>query len=140
MYEKISYINIYSNEFLFLGININKSTYNFESKLIQYKILENNNTTPLYENFQHRHNGSIINSIIYYFKDKEYIISLGTDKKIIITNSDYKYEEKSKEESKKENIFEFPSFNLTFKKEEPHTIRRQLRYLMSEEMKYEIFD
>ena len=116
LYEKVSYIDIYRNEFLFLGINTNKSTYNFESKLIQNKIIKNNNIIPLYENFQHRHNGSIINNIIYYFKDKEYIISLGTDKKIIITNSDFKLEQKSKEESKKENLFEFPKFYLAFPK------------------------
>ena len=134
--EKISYMHIYRNEFLFLGINKNRTTYNFESKLIQYKINENNNNIiPLYENFQHRHNGSIINNIIYYFQNKEYIISLGTDKKIIITDTDFKLEQKQKqkEESKKENPFEFPKFNWPFRiNNSPHTIEGQLKYLNEE--------
>ena len=134
--EKISYMNIYRNEFLFLGINKNRTTYNFESKLVQYKINENNNNIiPLYENFQHRHNGSIINNIIYYFQNKEYIISLGTDKKIIITDTDFKLEQKQKqkEESKKENPFEFPKFNWPFRiNNSPHTIEGQLKYLNEE--------
>ena len=131
--EKISYISVYKNEFLMLGINKNKNTYNFESKLIQYKIAENNKIIPLYENFQHRHDGSIINSIIYYFKNKEYIISLGTDKKINITYSDFEIKEEPKEKQKEEKISKFPKFNWQFlRRDSPHTIQRQLKYLIEE--------
>ena len=131
--EKISYISVYKNEFLILGINKNKNTYNFESKLIQYKIAENNKIIPLYENFQHRHDGSIINSIIYYFKNKEYIISLGTDKKINITYSDFEIKEEPKEKQKEEKISKFPKFNWQFlRRDSPHTIQRQLKYLFEE--------
>ena len=90
--EKISFINIYRNEFLFLGINRKITAFDFESKLIQYKNI-NNEINPLFENYQHRHNGSIINNLIFYHGNKEYIISLGTDKKIIITYSNYNFEE-----------------------------------------------
>ena len=131
--EKISYISVYKNEFLILGINKNKNTYNFESKLIQYKIAENNKIIPLYENFQHRHDGSIINSIIYYFKNKEYIISLGTDKKINITYSDFEIKEEPKEKQIEEKISKFPKFNWQFlRRDSPHTIQRQLKYLIEE--------
>ena len=128
--EKISYIDVYKNEFLILGMYKNKTTYNFESKLIQYKIGENNKIIPLYENFQHRHDGTIINNIIYYFKKKEYIISLGTDKKINITYSDFEIKEEPKEKQKEENIFKFPEFNWQFlRKDSPHTRLGKLKYL-----------
>lgn len=92
IFEKISFINIYRNEFLLFGINRRITAFDFESKIIQYKKI-NNKINPLFENFQHRHNGSLINNLIFYHGNKEYIISLGTDKKIIITYSNYNFEE-----------------------------------------------
>ena len=84
--EKISFINIYRDYYLLCGIIKNKSEYNFLGKLIQYEISDE--IIPLYENRQHRHNGSIINCIIFKNnEEEEYFISLGTDKKIIVTKS-----------------------------------------------------
>jgi len=84
--EKISFINIYRDYYLLCGIIKNKSEYNFLGKLIQYEISDE--IVPLYENRQHRHNGSIINCIIFKNnEEEEYFISLGTDKKIIVTKS-----------------------------------------------------
>ena len=91
--EGISYINIYQNDFLFCAINIHKTAYNFESNLI-LNLIEENDIIPTYEKSQHRHNGTIINILFFNYKKKEYIISLGTDKKIIITNNIYKSLEK----------------------------------------------
>ena len=87
--DNISYINFYQNDFLIYAINKNKTTYNFESNLIINNI-EENDINPIYEKSQHRHNGSIINILVFNYQNKEYIISLGTDKKIIITNNIYK--------------------------------------------------
>ena len=84
--ENISYIKIYQNDFLLYAINKNKTAYNFESNLI-INYSEENDLNPIYEKSQHRHNGSIINILIFNHQNKEYIISLGTDKKIIITNN-----------------------------------------------------
>ena len=88
LFENISYINLYRNDFLLCGINKNKSIYNFEGKLIQFEIKENE-LIPLYINSQHGHEGSIIDSLIFNKNNEEYIITLGTDKKITITHSFY---------------------------------------------------
>ena len=88
LFENISYINLYRNDFLLCGINKNKSIYNFEGKLIQFEIKQNE-LIPLYINSQNGHEGSIIDSLIFYKNNEEYIIALGTDKKITITHSFY---------------------------------------------------
>ena len=107
----ISYLCKYRNKFLLCGINKNKSEYNFESKLIQYekKGIEND-IIPVCENNKHTHNGSIINNIIFYDNTEEYIVSLGTDKKIMISHEHYIL----REENNRENLsFEIqPNNNL----------------------------
>ena len=97
---KVSFINPYRNEYLLCGINKNKSEYNFEGKLKQYEINEEeeNEIVPVYENNMHRHNGSIINSIICYDTNEEYIVSLGTDKNVLVSHEKYELKEEQKNE------------------------------------------
>ena len=86
LFETITYIGLYKNEFLLCGINKNKSLYQFQSQLIQIGIKEDK-IIPLNEKSQHRHEGSIINNKFININNEEYIITLGTDKRILVTNS-----------------------------------------------------
>ena len=82
----VSYINIYRENFLFCAIYKNITQYNFENKLIYFEIKKNEkDVIPVLEKKQPRLNGSIINIIFCYDNHREYIITLGTDNKIIIS-------------------------------------------------------
>ena len=61
-------------------------------------IEEENEIVPVYENNMHRHNGSIINSIICYDNNEEYIVSLGTDKNVLVSHEKYELKEEQKNE------------------------------------------
>ena len=91
----ISYINIYRDKFLFCAIYKNKSQYNFESTLIYFEAdksekARGKSLIPIFEKNQPRRNGSIINIIFYYYNNEEYIISLGTDNKIVISHENFR--------------------------------------------------
>ncbi len=88
--ESITYINNYYNEFLLFGVMRNKDQYNYEGYLSQ-KIFSNDTKKKEKKNIisisdfkECKFEGNIINSYIYKFNNKDYIITIGTDDKILV--------------------------------------------------------
>ena len=88
--ESITYINNYYNEFLLFGVMRNKDQYNYEGYLSQ-KIFSNDpkkkekkNIISISDFKECKFEGNIINSYIYKFNNKDYIITIGTDDKILV--------------------------------------------------------
>ena len=89
-YEKITYINLFLKKFLLCGIIKKKSSYDYESYLSQIRLgttdnnLEKINIIKISKCLEQRHNGSIIDGDLFKFNEKDYIITIGNDNKIII--------------------------------------------------------
>ena len=87
-YEKISYINMFLNRFILCGIMKNKNMYNYEGYLSQILVQEdkkgNNNIINISKCLNHKHEGSIIDGDIIIYEEKEAIITIGNDDKILI--------------------------------------------------------
>ena len=88
--ESITYINNYYNEFLLFGVMRNKDQYNYEGYLSQ-KIFSNDpkkkekkNIISISDFKECKFEGNIIDSYIYNFNNKEYIITIGIDGKILV--------------------------------------------------------
>ena len=84
--ESITYINYLDDEYLIFGCQKTKSMYNFEGYLSQKKLIINNNMNSLIsvsEFEEIKFQGNIINSC-KYIKNKEIIITIGSDGKILI--------------------------------------------------------
>lgn len=88
--EFITYIDNYSNDFLLLGIMKNKDQIDYEGYLSQ-KILSDDpkkkgkkNIMCISDLKEYKFEGNIINSCKYNFNNKEYIITIGTDGKILV--------------------------------------------------------
>ena len=87
--ESITFINYYlNNEYLIFGSMRAKNMYNYEGFLSQKKLIINNdninNLISVSEFEQSKYQGNIINSCKYKIENKEIIITIGTDGKIII--------------------------------------------------------
>ena len=88
--ESITYINNYYNEFFLFGVMRNKDQYNYEGYLSQ-KIFSNDpkkkekkNIISISDFKECKFEGNIIDSYIYNFNNKEYIITIGIDGKILV--------------------------------------------------------
>ena len=88
--ESITYINNYYNELLLFGVMRNKDQYNYEGYLSQ-KIFSNDpkkkekkNIISISDFKECKFEGNIIDSYIYNFNNKEYIITIGIDGKILV--------------------------------------------------------
>ena len=96
-FDKITYIN-FLNQFLLCGIIKNKTQYSYEGYLTQIRLESNNNQLQNIEafivskNLNNKHNGSIIDGLLFQTKEKDgeeerekdVIITIGSDNKIII--------------------------------------------------------
>ena len=85
--ESITYVDFYSNEFLILGIMKKKSQCDYEGYLSQKEINDSNGKLSIntISNFKNSiYEGNIINSCKYFNNNKEYLITIGTDGKILI--------------------------------------------------------
>ena len=85
--ESITYINYYLNEYFIFGSMKNKSNYNYEGYLSQKKLIINdrmNNLISVSDFETSRFEGNIINACKYIIQNKEIIITIGTNGKILI--------------------------------------------------------
>ena len=87
-YEKISYINIFLNRFILCGIMKNKNMFNYEGYLAQIVLPNdkkyNNNIFNISKCLNQKHEGSIIDGDIIIYENKETIITIGNDNKILV--------------------------------------------------------
>ena len=88
LYEKISYLNFFLNEFLICGIMIKENEYKYEGYLSQIKLESSNNQIKriiqVSEYKNQIHDGSIIDGDIINYNGKDMIITIGTDNKLLI--------------------------------------------------------
>ena len=86
--EPITYINSYlDDDYLLFGCMKTKNMYNFEGYLSQKKLIINDdkiNLISVSEFEESKFEGNIINSCKYKIQNKEIIISIGTNGKILI--------------------------------------------------------
>ena len=96
-FDNITYIN-FLNQFLLCGIIKNKTQYSYEGYLTQIRLESNNNQLQNIEAFivskslNNKHNGSVIDGLLFQMKEKDgeeerekdVIITIGSDNKIII--------------------------------------------------------
>ena len=89
-FEKITYINIYLNKYILCGIIKNKNEYNCEGYLSQVKLeaesreSKNIRVATVSNYIKSKHNGNIIDGDIIIVNNKEMIITIGNDNKILV--------------------------------------------------------
>ena len=89
-YEKISYVNFFLNKFILCGIIKNKNMNNYEGYLSQILLEKPNdkenkiNIRNISKTINKKHEGSIIDGDIIIYKEKEALITIGTDNKILV--------------------------------------------------------
>ena len=91
--DQITFINVFLDRFLICGVTKEKNSFlhEFEGYLIQKDLAKHSkekktNIFTVSEYKKHIFEGNIINSKTYHIKDKQIIISIGTDNQILILN------------------------------------------------------
>ena len=88
-FEKVTYLNIFLSKFLLCGIIKNKGGFNYEGYLSQIQLefdknRKNNEIINVSKCLNNKHKGSIIDADIFKFDDRDYIVTIGSDNKILI--------------------------------------------------------